>query len=326
MSFTLIEMLVAMVVLSILALIIAQITNVTYQTIRQSNHLIDASAQTRLACDRIGVDLAGLIKRTDIDFLAQNPINNATDPRILSFFSTVSSAGLATSNTRDVSLITYQMVAQPDNNNLTCLTRAGMPVGWTNNTSSTPATVANGFIGLTNGIPLALSYPPAIPSALIPTTNSPSNFDTLAPGVIRVVVGFQLYPDNNSVTLQDGSTFNNSPNAQGQIVYSPPMRSLTPTGGGTAVQYIDLTRISAIVVGVVAIDLKSLTSLNNTQVTALGGIFTTPANNAPPLEAWVPIANGAATNSALSSVPLPTRQAVRIFQRFYPIYPFPTPQ
>ena len=55
MSFTLIEMLVAMVVLSILALIIAQITNVTYQTIRQSNHLIDASAQTRLACDRISM-------------------------------------------------------------------------------------------------------------------------------------------------------------------------------------------------------------------------------------------------------------------------------
>jgi Tfp pilus assembly protein PilE len=325
-SFTLVEMLVALAVLFILALIIVQITSVTNQTIRLSNHLIDSSSQARLACDRVGADLAGLVKRTDIDFLAQNPPATATDQRILSFFSTVSSAGLPSANSRDVSLITYQMVAQPDNNNLTCLARAGMPVAWTNNAGSSPAGVATGFLGLTNGIPLALSYPPAIPSALIPTTTSPSNFDTLAPGVIRLAVGFQLYPDNNSVTLQDGSTFNNSPNAQGQIVFSPPIRSLTPTGGGSAVQYIDITRISAIVVCVVAVDLKSVTLLNNTQVTKLGSVFTTPTNNVPPLEQWFPIANGATTNATLSSIPLPVRQAVQVSQRFYPIYPFPTPQ
>lgn len=321
-GFSLVELLVAVSVLVILGWLISQVTVSVTRMTKQSNRIIDTASQVRLAFDRIGMDLAGLVKRSDVDFTTNDVFIGTKN--ILLFLSNVSSAGsstgISTSNNRGISVVAYRVTTHSDNNNMPGLLRAGKAIPW-----KTVGTAENAkFMGLqSNGLPMRftdLVAPPLVgfPAGLLPGV---SDFDVLAPGVIRMVVGFQLYPDNNAVELSDGT--NPIPNqSQGQIVYSPPIRWVTPVGGGTAVKYVDLSRISAVVVGLVAIDLNSQLLASASQLGDLSGAFNTPGNNVnqTPVQAWAPIANK--VNSMPATVPLPVRQAVRVYEHFFPITPF----
>lgn len=308
-GFSLIEILSAMALFSVLAIIIAQTTSSISRTTNLSNRAIDAASQSRVAFDRIGLDLAALIKRTDVDFCSQNI---DTTKNSLMFFSSVTSAGLTSASNRGISLVAYRVSRHADNQNRPCLVRAGKAVEWS----------AADLMGLqpNNGLPLSFdsftlsSDSPSL-YALLPTT---SDFDVLAPGVIRMVVGYQLYPDHKQVTVSGSKVI-----AMGQIVYSPPIRTLTPTNGGASVDYVDLSRISALVVGLVAVDNNSLRPLSSTQITDLANAFATPSDGKLPSRTWVPLSNDPTLMP--SSVPLAIRQAVRIFERCYPINPYPAP-
>ncbi|XHR26706.1 MAG: type II secretion system protein J [Chthoniobacteraceae bacterium] len=312
-GFTLIEILAAISILMILAIIIVQITSTITHTTKLSNRAIDAAMQARLAFDRIGLDLEGLVKRSDTDFLAQNAASG-TNTSLLLFISSVTSPASSPSNNRGLSIIAYQVNVHADNNGLPCLIRSGQSIPWSNAGGTLSCA---GFMGLQpNGLPLSFSS--SAFDAFLPKT---ADFDVLAEGVIRMVIGFQLYPDNLAVTLADGTTIDN---ARGQIVYSPPIRALTPSGGGAAVNYIDLSRISALVIGLVALDLPTLRLLSASQIATLGNAFPVPANKLSPLRAWGSKAEQAASDPSFSTIPLPARQAVRVFERSYPVTPFAT--
>jgi len=290
-----------MAIFLILGLAMMQVTSAVNRATNFSNRAIDATAQSRLAFDRIGLDLEAMIRRTDLDFNAQS-LSSGTGETML-FASAVTSAGLSSSN-RGISFISYAVAPHPDNQNRSCLLRAGKAI----NSGST------GFFGLqANGLPVPLTA-----ASVTPFLPAGADFDILAPGVIRMVIGFQLYPDNMPVTLVSGSII---AKAQGQLVYSPPIRSLTPLGGGATVDYLDLSRVSSIVIGLVTIDLKTLQLLNATQVSDLAKCFSIPADNILPVAAWGATASSAATLP--SSIPLPARQAVRVFERSFPITSYP---
>jgi len=313
-AFTLIEVLVALAVMSVLGVLIVQMISATGSTSRMSNRLVDAASQARLAFDRIGLDLGNLVKRDDADFVAGNP---AADGDALLFLSELASPG----GNRTLSLVAYRLAPHPDPLNKdntdasgtsrVCLLRAGMPILWDTVSHTT-------FMGLrSDGLPVQLSASDSsFAAALLPATAS---FDVLAPGVLQMVVGFQLYPDNKPVTCKDGTSI---PNALGQIVYSPPVRSLTPStpSGASPVDYIDLSRISAIVVGLVTVDLDSLKLLNASDAAALSAKFQVPITGQMPVAAWTPIINTLIANSLAPGI-LPVRQALRVNQRFYPINP-----
>ena len=309
-AFTLVELLVAMTVLVLMLVFMLALTNATNRATQISTRAIDASSQARLALDRIGVDLANLFQRPDVVFTASN--SSAT---CLQFFTYVESAAespvsspvpnatwLSANVNRGLSVVAYQLAPATSNLSRLCLQRGARPF----------QTTDVGFMGLgTDGYPISSQ-----------TTPASTDFDVLAPGVINLVVGFQLYPDNLAVTLQDGSVPgvpSSSPVAQGQIVYSPPLR--TDVGADS---YVDLTRVSAIVVGVVAIDLQSLQLLNAKQVSALSAAFPIPttksSTNQLPAQLWEPLAANVA--SLPTKVPLPARQSVRVLQRFYPVANF----
>ncbi len=319
-GFSLVELLAAMAVLAILGLILSQITGSITRSTKQSTRIMDASAQARLAFDRIGFDFAGLVKRRDTDFVAQN-LSSAGATSLLLFLSTVPSSGIPTAENRGLSVIAYRVSTHSDNEDpqgtpRVCLTRAGKAIPW-RSIGSTPAA---GFMGLqANGLPQTFtsgSFPPA----LLPSNEL--DFDVLSAGVIRMVIGFQLYPDNKPVLLLNASPPN--PNlARGQIVYHPPTRLVTSSTGATA-EYIDLNRISAIVVGVVTVDGENLRLLNADQAVLLGNAFATPvdSDNKTPVQAWTTTANSVA--SLPTTVPLPVRQSVRVYERTYPITPFTT--
>jgi prepilin-type N-terminal cleavage/methylation domain-containing protein len=91
-GFTLIELLVAMAVLSMLVMMFIQLTSAVARTTKASNQLIDSAFQSRLAYERIGMDLAGLLKRHDVDFNAANvPVGGSG--KMMQFITGVTTSG-----------------------------------------------------------------------------------------------------------------------------------------------------------------------------------------------------------------------------------------
>ncbi len=227
-AFSLLEILVAVAVLALIGLILAQIIGAVGQTTRVANRGINAAAQARLAFDRIGVDLACLIKRADTDFLAASGADNLL---FVSLVSAASAPGLPAADNRGLSIIAYRVGANTADGNRPCLLRGARAITWAD----------TGFFGLdVDGLPVCDFHC---------VSTATSDFDALAPGVLRLVIGYQLYPDNQPVTLADGSVISHT---LGQVVFSPPLRSDVGS-----LHRVDLARISALVVGVVALDLDT---------------------------------------------------------------------
>ena len=72
-AFSLVEIMVAVAVLVILTILVAQLTNSATAITRLGTKHIDADTQARAVLDRIGLDIAQMIKRTDIDYYIKQP-------------------------------------------------------------------------------------------------------------------------------------------------------------------------------------------------------------------------------------------------------------
>ena len=307
-AFSLLELLVAIVLLAILGVLMAQITGSITSATRLSNQGVDAAAQARIAFDRIGMDLNSAVLRPDADFQAAS--TNTAAGNFLSFFSTIASADPIPApsgfTNRRISLVAYRTGPSTENSNRVCLLRAAKAIGWNE----------AGFMGIqTNGMAAngTVTNNVSVPlfGAGFPLTLANADFDILAPAVIHSVAGFQLYPDNQPATLQDGTTV---AQARGQIVYSPPVTAAANAGDIR----LDPTRIGAIVVGLVVIDPEKLKLLDAASVNLLSAAF---AN--PPAQDQLPVAKWMADTANLvdlpATVPIPIRQSVRVYQRFFPL-------
>ena len=71
-AFTLVEMLTAMTILTLLLFLVAQMVNSTAALTAGSNRHLAADSQARLAFDRMAIDLSQIVKRQDVDYFFQN--------------------------------------------------------------------------------------------------------------------------------------------------------------------------------------------------------------------------------------------------------------
>src|SRR6266536_5820434 len=67
-GFTLAEMLVSIGVLVLLVLLFTQLINTAATTVRPANKHIDTDTEARTVFDRMAVDFAQMLKRTDVDY------------------------------------------------------------------------------------------------------------------------------------------------------------------------------------------------------------------------------------------------------------------
>jgi len=90
-GFTMIEMLVAMAVLTLLVVLIAQIIGMTTSSVSSSSRKLDGVTEARFALDRLGVDWAGRLDRSDVDHRFTKVDGNSGQPGNdeLSFYSEV---------------------------------------------------------------------------------------------------------------------------------------------------------------------------------------------------------------------------------------------
>src|SRR2546430_2356574 len=74
-GFTLAELLVSVFVLLIIILMVAQLMTTATAITRTGNKYIDTDTQARVVFDRMALDFAQMLKRTDVDYYIKGPVN-----------------------------------------------------------------------------------------------------------------------------------------------------------------------------------------------------------------------------------------------------------
>jgi len=179
-----VEMLVAMAVLSILAVLLAQVVALTSQATAAASKHLDATGQARLVFDRLATDLAGRPNRADLGML----FTKATGNDSFQFYTQANGY----SGARQVTAVGYR-IQQTTAGRLYQLERGAAGTDWTGN--------ANPYVQF-------------LPNLFAAPLVSDPNYDVLASDVFRLEFCFLLNTGLLSIT-------SNSPvNSAGYQTYS----------------------------------------------------------------------------------------------------------
>jgi type II secretory pathway pseudopilin PulG len=187
-AFTLVEVLVALVVFSLLVAMLAQVVLLTGQAITVDSEKLESAAQARLVFDRLGADLEARPLRNDLGGVL---FTKASGNDNFQFYSAVSGySASAGSPVRQFSLVSYRISATPPALGQTsdgplCLERGADSTDWTSN----PVVFLS-------------------PSTREPGSASPNtlNYDVLAEGVFRLEFCYLLR--TGELSISTGGTLN----------------------------------------------------------------------------------------------------------------------
>ena len=135
-AFTLAELVVTVGVLVLLVILFAQLMNSAATVTTLGHKQMDADSQARQVLDRIAIDLAQLVKRSDLDFFAKgtvapNSVGGAMagNDRI-AFYSGVPGYYPATGSQSPVSLVAYRVNSDPTSSSYNKMQRMGKGLVW----------------------------------------------------------------------------------------------------------------------------------------------------------------------------------------------------
>ncbi len=298
-SFTLIEMLVAVTVLALLMLLIAQLTGAASGVSDITNRHADATEEARQVLDRIGLDMAGMLNRPDVDAVFYNGTGNDA----MFFYSRVPGYFDSTVNTNQqspISLIGYR-IAIDTNSNQPVLQRLSVGTSWSgtnamsfltvSTTTSTTGPVTNS--GTTNNLTtIPGQWSDVVGSSSANYTNGTSTYwHTIGSQIFRLEICFQA--NDGTYTAQSGIMTNNA----------------------------------ALIVAIAALDSKSRLMVNAGSfprlITQLQDIDSTHLSDSPPQlmqQIWNN-ALGQSTFSTSASIPSAAASQIRVYQRYYPLNP-----
>ncbi len=208
-AFTLAEMLVSIAVLTLLVLMLTQLMNNAAPIARTANKRMDTDTQARTVLDRIAVDLARMLKRTDVDYYIKGPTNynghgngHAYGQRVqtgqqgsdqIAFFSQV--PGYYPSGAQSpISLVAYRVNGNPNSASYLMLERMGKGLLWNgvnNNVSGSNAIYPIVFLPgqIAAGNPPWNQGSPQWYAAVNNDTSGKSSdpdYQTIGPGVFRL--------------------------------------------------------------------------------------------------------------------------------------------
>lgn len=229
-AFTLVELLVSVVVLTLLVVMVSSMVNSAASVATKGNKRMDADSQVRPVLDRMAVDFSQMIKRSDIDYYVKG-----LDPEIgndrIAFFCNVQGYYPSTGSPSPISIVAYRINSSAGPS-LNRLERMGKGLMWS---ATSPA-------------PSSTPYPPWIifgptptlqanwPSA---TTGDPTNADYKDSDY--ELIGPQIFRFEYFYLLKTGAV-SGSPGISG------------------------LQDVAAISVAIAAIDQKSRVLLSNCQI------------------------------------------------------------
>ena len=201
-GFTLAELLVTMGVLVLLVLLFTQLLNSAASITTLGHKVIDTDSQARQLLDRMSLDFAQLVKRSDVDFFAKGTVapnsvggTMAGNDRI-AFYSAVPGYYPSTSYQSPLSLVAYRMNSDSTSSSHSKLERMGKGLMW-------------------NGASLTdtpLVFMPLTISATWPAASSSSQADTA-----YEVIGPQVFRFEYCYLLTSGSLSISPPASISQI-------------------------------------------------------------------------------------------------------------
>jgi hypothetical protein len=283
-GFTLAELLVSVGVLVLLVLLATQLLNSAATITTLGHKQMDADSQARQLLDRMSIDFAQMVKRSDVDYFAKgtvapNSVGGTMAPGNdqIAFYSGVPGYYPSTGEKSPVSVVAYRVNSASGATAFNKMERLGKGLTWNGAlTTSTPvvfwATISS-------------SWPAATSSS-----TADADYEIIGPQVFRFEY---CYLRTN-----------------GSFVITPPLDI-----NGRA----DLSQISAIVADIAVIDPKSKALLTNAQITTplASGLTDYTAGMVPgQLRAsWQTYLNG------ITSLPRPALSGVRLYERYFYLSP-----
>ena len=282
-GFTLVELLVVMAVLSLLVVMFTQLMNGAALGVNQGTRRIEEDTEARLVLDRLASDFAGMLRRDDVDY---SFVRQAGDD-FLSFYTQTEPGKPASASGVPTPVPGVQR------------TTALVGVRINTNTSSLDyGRLERAAVDLSSN---GLTFAPTQNGVYAPSFTQPNSlpvitdaeYHLLGRGVFRFEICF-LYKDPNSgaVTL---------------------LATLPPSTARSGIQ--------ALVVAVAVLDATSRRTITTAQLaelhTALADYTDQNASGNRDIAAvW-----GDAVNSStfVTDLPLPIRQGVKVYQRYYPL-------
>ncbi len=282
-GFTILELLVAVAVLVLLVLMVAQLVQSGSAVIAGSRKSLDADAQAREVFGRMAMDLAQMPKRADLDAIFSGQPGN----KKMFFYSEAPGFSSSANQLGTLSLIGYRIGTNATESGFQ---RLGKGLDWAGADSAIFLTYANATNAATvqPGSTIPGAWPGAVGAA--PDYDGiDSDYHTLAPGVFRFEYCFQK---------KDGT-------------YS---LSRDPTNG--------FRDVSAIVVSLAVLDGESKKIAPDTSKLAAALPGPTAANlaaNVMPGELWQNTVNDSAAFATSAGIPQSAAARVRIYQRAFPL-------
>lgn len=294
-GFSLIELLAAVSVMSILGLLVTQITLGVASGAKSSMQPVDSYAQARLVFDRLAMDLRNMPIRNDLEY--QFGATPASD-NVLLFFSLTGSnpdPGRPSNENRGAGIIAYRIGLDypKESESRPALLRGSKAVYWSGNMSKD-------HMGLEQLSANAPWTPALLPVVNGTGTSSYPNgdYDVLAAGVFHTDLCFILREDYTNPAT--GVT-----SKAGALLASAPVKRLN------GIDYTDPSKIRAIVLGVAVIDLETRKLATASQLKALATEFPPMEDGRTPLETWSVLRT---LNFTTNVVP-PVRASIRGYQR-----------
>ncbi len=210
-AFTLAELVVSVGVLVVLVLLFTQLLNSTASITTLGHKQMDADSQARQLLDRMAIDFAQLVKRSDVDFFGKSaasaPKRNVLQPGNdqIAFYSGVPGYYPATGSQSPVSLVAYRVNSNPSSSSYNKMERLGKGLVW-NAVSTTDVPAVFLPIPVASALPLAEIATPTPTVTPIPGWPSMANLNAPpTPEPNAELIGPQVFRFEYSYLLKDGS-------------------------------------------------------------------------------------------------------------------------
>jgi Prokaryotic N-terminal methylation motif len=322
-SFTLVEMLTAMAVLALLLALLFSMLESASQLTDSAEKGGDSAIQAKQVLDRIGLDVAGMVNRFDVDQFYYQPGIATGNDKMFFYSEALGYSSASATTTNSVSLIGYRVENNP---NLTpsqpVLQRLalGLPLAGAAATvmqflcfPASAQTIPVTYTAATPGSTIPGAWPGAVgPTGDADNSASPTYYDEISSQVFRMEICFQ--------------------DQSGKFSMAPPFVAGSPTA--TTIT----NSASAIIVAIAVLDSKSRllistpaawTALQQALPDLPSPIATSGASGQPILmdSLWNSALANPATIQGLKTqgVPISVTAHVRVYQRYYPLTPPLTP-
>ena len=307
-GFTLAELLITVGVLALLVLLFTQLFNSAATITTLGHKQMDADSEARQLLDRMAIDFAQMVKRSDVDYYVKSSaippptgVRNVLQPGNdkIAFYSNVPGYYPSSGSQSPVSLVSYRVNAQSK------LERMGKGLVW-NAVSTTDTPVV--FIPIPVASPLPTPELPIPPPNPIPTPAWQNVRDlNLAPTPepSAEVIGPQAFRFEYYYLLKNGTS--------SDIPWKP---------GNSAVN--GMQDIAAIVVDIAVIDPKSRVLVTDAQIATLAASLidygASPAVGCPAPNWQAPgelYRQWRCVLDSTNSLPRPAVSGIRLYERFF---------